>query len=326
MEQQVAERTAELETRTRQLMDSQQVIFSLEQATSPDMLLSLLITRIQENFGLEHVRIYLLDQPEEKPFLRQSPAMAPLPPFDRAEMATRPWLPTEVDLLPFPGIQAGLIIPLKIEEQVMGGLELFSPQPQHFTPHLIALFETIARQLVFRLQNVRLLARTIEQAAELNQYTHQLKIAADLAHHLNTILEPNQLITEMVNLVQLRFKLFHARVYLVDSATGNLLFRAGSGEPALSLPVGAAAISPAHPHSRVAQAARTGLPVIGCPACAPPENGNLLFPVGLAQLSIPLIGGEQVLGVLDLYHTPHHQFSQIEVNTFNALPDNLPPP
>jgi signal transduction histidine kinase len=333
LELQVSERTAELETRIRELVGSQQVIFSLGQASTPEMLLSLLIAQLQEKFGFDYVRIYLFEQPAQKLLLRQSAGMESLKTvnlpgyteqtvFDPGRVSAKPVLLTiNIDQPHSPNLQFRLTVPLKIGGRVMGGIDVYSPDSHPFTPHLISIFETIAEQLMLRLKNIRLLARTMAQTELLNRYTNQLRTAAELAHYLNTILEPDQLIEEVVNLVQLRFNLFHTQIYMLDSATESLVIRAGSGDIGQKLLLtGTAAIPLKHPHSLVAQAARTRVTAIGSPLTPAQVAGlNPLLADSCAQLAIPLLNGDQVFGVLDLHQKHPSRFSRMEVNTFNTL-------
>ena len=131
--------------------------------------------------------------------------------------------------------------------------------------------------------------------------TKALATSAEVTRRLATVLEPRQLISEVVNEVRNAFDYYYAQIYLLDEAGENLVVAGGTGQAGASML--------ARKHS-----IRKGRGLVGRTADAnasvlvpdvSQEEGwlpNELLPETKAETSIPISVGNQVLGVLDVQH------------------------
>ena len=145
--------------------------------------------------------------------------------------------------------------------------------------------------------------------ARVAQRTRALATTAQVSSRLTTILDPDELLREVVGELQTTFRYYHAHVYVLDPEQGRLTFKAGTG------PAGAELLRRAHSielgKGLVGQAAATHAPVLVADVTVTPTwLPNPLLPDTKSELAVPLVLGGEVLGVLD-----------VQQNTVNALND-----
>ncbi len=333
-----------LDARTKQLEANQraiQVVFSAGSTVNADELLSLIVNLIRDRFNLYHVQIYLLDDQQENAVLRQSTGFAGQQlllrkhkiPLDRTALVTKtikegqPVLVADTkadpNFLPnplLPDTRSELVVPLKIGEQIVGALDAQHRETGFFTEDMVTLFETLVEQVGVLFQNAQLFSRVTERTERLNTLTAQLNTAAEVARRLNTILDPEYLLSEAVELLKSRFGLYHVHIYLMDDQEQTLIIRAGSGEVGRVLKERRHSIPLHQQKSIVARAAREKQAQrVGDTALESDFLPNPLLPQTRSELAVPLLAGDKVLGVLDMQDDEVERFGSIELDTFTTL-------
>jgi signal transduction histidine kinase len=155
---------------------------------------------------------------------------------------------------------------------------------------------------------------------ELQQFAIQLSTAARVSTQVNTILDPTQLLEEVVPLVQARFNLYHVHVYTFDESGENLVMTVGSGEPGRIMREQSHKIPFNRQHSLVAKAARTKEIVLVHDVMRDVDFlPNALLPNTRSELAIPMIVSGQVVGVFDVQDDKPNRFSTSEVDVLNTL-------
>ncbi|MFL7795207.1 MAG: GAF domain-containing protein, partial [Anaerolineae bacterium] len=334
-------REHELEERGRELAASQRVTFAAAETTDPSELLDLVVNLIRDQFDLYHVQVYLVDEEKQAAVLHKSTGYAGRQlleqghqiPLDQTSLVTaaihegepvvrndvsedKAWLPNPL----LPQTSSELVLPLKAGDRMIGALDVQSRSRDFFSPTIVALFQTMAEQVAMNFQTSDLLERTTEQAESLTRFTTQLRTAAEIARRMGTILDPERLLEQTVELLQSRFGLYHAHIYIVDEINRRLVMRAGSGEVGRVLRKQSHAIPLDAEKSLVARAVRDEQLVwVEDTSLESDFMPNPLLPQTRSEIAIPLISGEKVLGVLDIQDDQPSRFSETDIDTFSTL-------
>jgi len=332
---------AALGERTRELEASQRVTFAASERTTPGEILGLVVNLIRDQFDLYHAQVYIVDEERQAAVLRRSTGYAgrqllrqehqiPLPSpalVTKAIRESEPVLVNDVSLDPdfmpnplLPETRSELVVPLKVGGISIGALDVQARTPGRFTESTVALFQTMADQVAFLFENSELLTRVTEQADELTKFTNQLRTAADIARRLVTILDPAVLLQEVVEMMQSRFGLYHAHIYLLDEEKHQLVVRAGSGEVGRVLVEQGHRIMLGAKQSLVARAVRDQETVLVNDTSLDSDFlPNPLLPQTRSEVAVPLVVGDKVLGVLDVQDDEPERFAEIDLDTFSTL-------
>lgn len=173
------------------------------------------------------------------------------------------------------------------------------PSAQVDITHISQHANLMAEQIEARDQALRDLIDTLEQRVAAR--TARLETLAYLGSHLTSILDLDELLTELVNQVKSRFSYYHTHVYMLDAAGQRLRMVAGSGEAGVQMKMAGHFILLDASTSLVARAARTG-EVVWVDNVRE-ESGwlpNELLPHTYAEMAVPILWGQRVIGVLDV--------------------------
>jgi PAS domain S-box-containing protein len=129
----------------------------------------------------------------------------------------------------------------------------------------------------------------------------ELQAVAQVGTATATILETDKLLQEVVDLTKGSFGLYHTHIYLLNAAGDTLVLAAGAGEVGRQMVAQGWSIPLERERSLVAQAARTRQGVVANDVRQAPDFlPNPLLPDTRAEMAVPLMRGDQLLGVLDV--------------------------
>ncbi|MBL8062178.1 MAG: PAS domain-containing protein [Anaerolineales bacterium] len=152
------------------------------------------------------------------------------------------------------------------------------------------------------------------------QRANQLETVATVSTTTSTVLNPDELLQTVVDLTKERFGLYHTHIYLADDAWNTLLLAAGSGEVGRSMVATGHAIQTNTVQSLVARAYRERNAIIVNDIRE--DEGflpNPLLPETRAEMAVPMIVGDNVIGVFDLQSEEAGSFTGEDALIYNTL-------
>jgi putative methionine-R-sulfoxide reductase with GAF domain len=178
---------------------------------------------------------------------------------------------------------------------------------------LAAAFNDMVAQL-------RELIGSLEQRVA--ERTRALQTSAEVSHRLSTILDREQLISEIVHEVQTAFDYYHVHIYLYDQERRKLLMAGGTGQAAKMMLARKHAIQPGQ--GLVGQAAAANQAVLA-PDVALNENWlpNPLLPDTRSEIAVPIAVGNNVLGVLDVQHNVSQGLSEEDQSLLQSVANQI---
>ncbi len=221
------------------------------------------------------------------------------------------------------GIQALAAIPLRTRDGIPGQLLVTYQEPHTFSESEVRFYESLIVQTGIALDNYHLLQETQRRA-------RQLQTAAEVSRAASSILDVNELIQEAVNLVQERFDLYYAGLFLVDSDgewTGEpgrwAVLRAGTGVAGLQMKArghkleigGTSMIGQCVAHGQ----ARVSLDVLQEPG----RFQNPLLPDTRSELALPLTARGQVIGAMTIQSEQQNAFTQEDIAVLQTMADQV---
>ncbi len=171
----------------------------------------------------------------------------------------------------------------------------------------------VGRRISSYLEEQRLLEQIQARAAE-------METVAQIGTAVTGDLDINHLLQDVVNLTKERFNVYHAHIYLLDEASDELSLAAGAGEIGQVMVSEGRRIPRRQEQSLVARAARLRQGVIVNDVRNEPGFlSHPLLPHTRAELAVPLLAGQQVLGVLDVQASEPGYFREKDVNVYTTL-------
>ncbi|MCS6836509.1 MAG: GAF domain-containing protein [Anaerolineae bacterium] len=334
----VATLEARVQARTADLETSAEIAAAANRIRDLNDLISLTTNLIRDRFDFYYVQIYLLDRERKFAVLRDGTGYVgrrlisqghKLPLDGRSLIANTVRTQKGVvvqdtksdpNFLPnslLPETRAELTVPLKVEGQIIGVLDIQHNQANAFDEATVRLFETLAAQLAVTFENVKLYEDAQRRAAE-------LATVAEVALAASSNLDIKTLLRTVVKLTRDNFNLYHAHIYLLDEAREWLNLAAGSGEAGIAMLERGHRIALSTEHSLVARAARTKEGVVSNDVTQEPDFlPNPLLPLTRSEMAIPLVVNNEVIGVLDVQSELVNRFTEEDVQVKTTLANQI---
>jgi phosphoserine phosphatase RsbU/P len=131
-----------------------------------------------------------------------------------------------LDMLPETRSEAAL--PLKIEETILGVLDVQSDQPNAFHESDLLTLRALADTVALAIESARLYERLERRAG-------QIASVFEVSRVLSSILDLDELLQQVVQLIQHRFGYPFVHVFTVHPGRRLVMYRAGTGERSESL-------------------------------------------------------------------------------------------
>jgi PAS domain S-box-containing protein len=227
-----------------------------------------------------------------------------------------------------PNTRSEIAAPMIASGRLIGVLDMQSDVADSFTEVDLTTKASLANQIAVAVVNANTfkqivhtqteLIQSIEERAaieeQIRRRASELETVATVSTAVSTLLDQEVLLQTVVDLTKANFELYHAHVYLLDDNREYLLLAAGAGEAGARMIARGHRIAAAHPNSLVARAARTGSGVVSNDVSQQSDFlPNPLLPNTRSEMALPMIAGEQVIGVLDVQSDQVNRFTDDDV-------------
>ncbi|MBU0510233.1 MAG: GAF domain-containing protein, partial [Chloroflexi bacterium] len=237
---------------------------------------------------------------------------------------TNPLIASINDLMRSLNVQSMGIFPMIIQEEIYGTVGIYIlDEGRTLTQGEIQLVETILVQAATAVQNARLFE-------QIQARSTQLQTAAEVSRAASSILEPDPLIRQTVNLIRERFDLYYVGFFLVDeSGEGTnepgkwAVLRAGTGE------AGRIQVERGH-KLEVGGGSMISECITSTKAQTPHRVSdttqrfvNPLLPETRTEIALPLVSRGQVLGAMSIQSDVEDAFSAEDVAVLQTMADQV---
>ena len=166
------------------------------------------------------------------------------------------------------------------------------------------------------------LQATLEQ--RVTDRTKEMATVAEISTVASTILETDKLLQDVVELSKDRFGLYHAHIYLLNQAGETLMLASGAGEVGRQMVAEGRSIPLGREQSLVARAAHEKKGVTVNDVTTEPDFlPNPLLPDTHSELAVPMIVGEQVIGVFDVQSEVIGRFTEADIAVQTTLASQI---
>jgi len=213
-----------------------------------------------------------------------------------------------------------LTLPVKAREETVGKLSVQGLAPDD--QESFELANAVAERLGAHIENLRLFEETRRGQVELDKRARQLAAVAQVSTASSQEMDVQRMLETVVHLTQRQFGLYHAHVFTYNEATEELAivacgYREGDEHEGTH---GTSVIPLAQEQSLVARAARTKQAIIVNDVLNEPGwLPNPLLPETRAELAVPMVVGDQLLGVLDVQSENLNHFTEEDANIQSTL-------
>lgn len=212
--------------------------------------------------------------------------------------------------------QSEAALPLKIEGQILGVLDVQSDRKGAFHPQDLLVLRALADTIAIAINGVRLYG-------ELQRRADYLEIVAEVSSDITSILDLNELFSKVVLLIKERLNFPHVHLFTVHPNRRQIIYETGSGTRSESLK--GYVLDLDNGEGLIAWVAREGKTLLANdvnseplyqPSPLPPRDTR-------SELTIPLVFDNQVVGVLDLQSDRTNAFSTEDRFLCEALADSV---
>jgi PAS domain S-box-containing protein len=307
-----------------------------------DALLLQVANLTKERFQLYHAHIYLLDETKQRLIMaagagepgRMMKAAGhsirvsnPNSLVARAARERRGIVANDVrradDFLPNPLLPltaSEMSIPIMLGDELIGVLDVQSEEINRFDEEDVEIKSALAAQIAVAVQNARAFAERQRAEARTAKLARQLESVTLISAAVVSVLDPQEQLNRLVELTKSEFGLYHAHIYLFNPQLNNLYLAAGAGEPGRMMKARGHSIPLRRQHSLVARAARERTPIVSNNVTHEEDYlPNPLLPNTASEMAVPIIYGDELIGVLDLQSEEFDRFDEADVRVATTL-------
>lgn len=188
--------------------------------------------------------------------------------------------------------------------------------------NLAQIFNRMAESIQHRDASLSDLNKSLEH--RVRERTRDLEIASVVSRQVTTVLDVNTLLPHLTELTNDGFGLHHTAVFLYNERTQTLKIAAGVGAVGKKLKEQEHEFELDSRQSLVARAARLREPVIVSDVTQSKEHfKNPLLSQTRSEVSLPMLVGDMLIGVLNLQSTKVNHFTEKHIEVLKILAEQI---
>ncbi len=186
-----------------------------------------------------------------------------------------------------------------------------------------ALKRSQADEQNLRAQNIELTKLQGELEDRVAERTAQLNTSVEVGRIAASILDPAQLLDEIVNVIAERFSFYYVAIFTLSAQGDNAVLRAATGEAGAILKAGGHKL-PLSIDSMVGYAISRRKPRIALNVGKDAVHfANPLLPATRSEVALPLIVGDDVLGALDVQSVQEMAFDEASLAVLQSVANQV---
>jgi GAF domain-containing protein len=207
-----------------------------------------------------------------------------------------------------------LVIPLMIEDRLLGVLDVQSNLLYDFSEVDLLVLRTLASNIAVAVEGAALYEQVRKRAEELANLV-------EIGNAVNSILDQDEMLDQVVRLVQQRFGYPYVRIFIVHPVRRKISLAVGTGLPGELLQGHEYSYELDDPQGIIPWVARQAETVLANDVSQEPRYRPSPFQLGQtrAELAVPLVFGGEMLGVLDVQSDRRGAFGEDAQALFEAL-------
>lgn len=213
-----------------------------------------------------------------------------------------------------PDTKSEVVLPLRVENRILGVMDLQSDKPKVFHENDLLVLRALADNIALAVESTRLYG-------SLQKHAEQLSAVLEVNFVLSSILDLDELLEEIVKVIQKRFGYPFVHIFTVHPGRQKVIYQTGTGKRSHSLKKHSFAFDLNSPEGMVPYVARSGKPFLANDVSKEPlYRPSRLQPNDTkSELDIPLVFGNEVLGILDFQSDVLNAFNDSDLELFEAL-------
>jgi GAF domain-containing protein len=226
--------------------------------------------------------------------------------------------PLYVPIEALPETRAEAVLPLKVENRILGVLDVQSDQPGAFHENDMLVLRSLADSIALAVETSRLFN-------SLEQNNARVTAVAEIGSAISSLLDLDELLKKVVTVIAERFSLPFVYIFTNHSNRRKVIFEAGTGPHTQKLKPNSFAFDLDAEIGIIPHVARTGKALLANDISREPlYRPTKYFPQKIkSELTVPLRFGDDVLGVLDIQSDQINRFTQEDVELFETLASSI---
>jgi len=218
----------------------------------------------------------------------------------------------------FPNTQAEIALPLKVEDHLLGVLDVQLDYPEDFDESDLLVLRALAGQVSMAIEDTRLYGEASRRG------DHLLTISA-VSWAVASILNVDELLVQVSELIRKYFDYPCVQLFIVHPGSRQVEYRTGSGQRAELLKQHKPVYSLDDQRGIIPLVARTGRTVLANDVTTEPafRRAEATPTITQSELTVPLIYSGKILGVLDVQSDKLNAFTPEDQATMETLAANI---